>query len=163
MRRVGRKSRGLSNGWRMSASELFRWMQFGRQREVRDGPKADVRAKYPNLIMMTASLTSATSPSAIWIETSGAQRDELHRWPAILFRPSGRSVPKTDRSPLPKSRYSSFAPSIGVTWASKAKRLSRFWVSSLCTPSARSDTSLYLSRLRTSCGPGPCPRGPAHR
>src|SRR4029079_12231675 len=42
-----------------------------------------------------------------------AQRDELHRWAAILFRPSGRSVPKTDRSPLPKSRYSSFAPSIG--------------------------------------------------
>ena len=89
--------------------------------------------------------------------------DELHRWAAILFRPSGRSVPKTDRSPLPKSRYSSFAPSSGVTRASKAKRLSRFWVLSLCTPSARSDTSSYLSRLRISSGPGPCPRGPAHR
>ena len=89
----------------------------------------------------------------------GAQRDELHRWPAI----SRRSVPKTDRSPLPKSRYSSFAPSSGITRASKAKRLSRFWVLSLCTPSARSDTSSYLSRLRISSGPGPCPRGPAHR
>ena len=82
---------------------------------------------------------------------------------AILFRPSRRSVPKTDRSPPPKSRYSSFAPSDGVTRGSKAKRLSRFWVLSLCTPFARSDTSLYLSRLRTSCGQGPCPRGPVHR
>ena len=107
--------------------------------------------------------TSATSPSALRVENGAAQRDELHRWPAILFRPSGRSVPKTDRSPLPKSRYSSFAPSSGVTRASKAKHLSRFWVSSLCTPSARSDTSSYLSLLRISCGPDLCPRGPAHR
>ena len=51
----------------------------------------------------------------------------------------------------------------GVTRGGTTKRLSRFWVSSLCTPSARSDTSLYLSRLRTSCGQGPCPRDPSHR
>ena len=67
-----------------------------------------------------------------------------------------------DRSPLPQSRYSSFARSDEVTRGSKAKHLSRFWVSSLCTPSATSDTSFHLS-LRRSCGPGPCPRGPAHR
>lgn len=43
--------------------------------------------------MPTASLVSATSPSAIWIEASEAQRDELHRW-RIFFRLIGRSVPK---------------------------------------------------------------------
>ena len=48
-----------------------------------------------------------------------------------------------------------------VTWGGKAKRPSRLWESSLCTPSARSDTWSYLSLLCRSCGPGPDPRGPA--
>jgi hypothetical protein len=40
-----------------------------------------------------------------------------------------------------KSRHFSLAPSTGVTRRSKIGRLSRFWMLSLCTPSARSDTS----------------------
>ena len=60
-------------------------------------------------------------------------------------------------------RFIPFAPSVGVTWASKAKRLSRYGVPSRYTPSARSDTWLYLSRLRTLYGQGPCPRDPSHR
>lgn len=50
---------------------------------------ADVR-----LFGKVGIFTSATSPSALWVEKKGAQRDELHRWPAILFRPSERSVPE---------------------------------------------------------------------
>ena len=48
-------------------------------------------------------------------------------------------------STLPRSRYSSLAPSSGVTRGGKAKRPSRFWELSLCTPFARSYTSSYLS------------------
>ena len=109
------------------------------------------------------SLTSATSQSALWVENSKAPRDERHRWPAMRVQSSGRSVTKTDRRPLPKYRYSSFPRSGGVTRGSTTKRLNRFWVSSLCTPPARSDTSSKLSLLRISSGLGPCPRGPAHR
>jgi hypothetical protein len=29
-----------------------------------------------------------------WVENNGVRRDELHRWIAILYRPSGRSVLK---------------------------------------------------------------------
>ena len=122
-------------------------------------PSHAPRRGLPHDPMPTASLISATSPSAIWIETSEAQRDELHRW-RIFFRLIGGSVPKSDRGTLPRSRNSS-SPSSGVKWASKAKRLSRLWESSLCTPSARSDTSSYLSLFCRSCGPGPGPRGPA--
>jgi hypothetical protein len=49
------------------------------------------------------------------------------------------------------SRYSSLAPSSEVKWGGKAKHPSRFWELSLCTPSARSDTSSYLSLLCRSC------------
>ena len=42
-------------------------------------------------------------------------------------------------------------PSSGVTRGGKAKRPSRFWELSLCTPSARSDTSSYLSLFCRSC------------
>jgi len=48
-----------------------------------------------------------------------------------------------------------------VTRGGKAKRPSRFWELSLCTPSARSDTSSYWNLFCRSCGPGPDPRGPA--
>jgi len=98
----------------------------------------------------TASLTSATSPSAIWLETRDAQCDELHCW-RFLFQLVGRSVPKSDRGTLPRSRYSSLAPSSGVTRGGKAKRPSRFLELSLCTPSVRSDTSSYLSLFCSSC------------
>jgi hypothetical protein len=41
-----------------------------------------------------------------------------------------------------RTRYSSsLVPSNGITWASTTKRLGRFWVWSLCTPSARNGTS----------------------
>ena len=55
------------------------------------------RRGLPHDPMPTASLISATAPSAVWIEASEAQRDELHRW-RIFFRLIGRSVLKSDRA-----------------------------------------------------------------
>src|SRR5262249_51827790 len=55
------------------------------------------RRGLPHDPMPTASLISATSPSAGWIEASEAQPAGLHRW-RIFFRLIGRSVLKSDRA-----------------------------------------------------------------
>ena len=72
---------------------------------------------------------SNTNQRAAWHRTDPL---DLRR---LIVVPRKSSVPRVPRRP----RYSSFAPSIGVTWVSITKRLSRFWGSSLCTRSARSD------------------------
>jgi hypothetical protein len=46
---------------------------------------------------LTASLISATAPSALWIEASEAQRDELHHR-RTFFRLVRGSVPESDRA-----------------------------------------------------------------
>ena len=46
---------------------------------------------------------------------------QVGSWSGAIFQLIGRSVPKSDRGTLTRSRYSSLAPSNGVTWGSTSQ------------------------------------------
>jgi hypothetical protein len=67
---------------------------YERHSEPRGGT---CRTMSANPAKPTASLTSATSPSADWVENSGPRAMNFIAGLAILFRPSGRSGSKNSK------------------------------------------------------------------